>query len=315
MSSCGHEQGPLVSVIIPCHNQGQFVAEAVESALSQRRVTLEVVVVDDGSTDSTQDALGRFGEKIRVVRKRQPAERGAARNSGARAARGDLLAFLDADDRWLPGKLAAQVPRAIAGQACVTGWKAVDSRGRLIRVCKPQSATSLIDVLFHNPGYAPSTLMLPRTLFMQIGGFPEEITVQGSEDWLILVKLLASGAKITALPDVLLCYRVHDQQSTASPARRSASMWAAVDWIEEHGYVHGKSARRLRARTAGVVAAGFAFQGQPEDALSWVRRAGRQRVASETGRALGLTAASLVTGWLRRRGYGSLLDRVRTATG
>jgi glycosyltransferase involved in cell wall biosynthesis len=101
---------PLLSVVIPTWNRARLVGEAIESALMQREGAVEVIVVDDGSTDGTPDALaGRFGARIRLLRMPERRGPGAARNAGVRAATGELLAFLDSDDLWLPGKLDAEL--------------------------------------------------------------------------------------------------------------------------------------------------------------------------------------------------------------
>jgi glycosyltransferase involved in cell wall biosynthesis len=101
---------PLLSVVIPTWNRARMVCEAVESALSQRAGQIEVIVVDDGSTDDTADVLARvFGSRIRLLRLPERRGVGAARNAGVRLARGELLAFLDSDDLWLPGKLDAEL--------------------------------------------------------------------------------------------------------------------------------------------------------------------------------------------------------------
>jgi glycosyltransferase involved in cell wall biosynthesis len=97
----------LVTVIIPAYNCASTVAETLESVLAQDHAATEVVVVNDGSKDDTLQVLSRFGERIRVID--QPnAGPPAARNTGLRAARGEYIAFLDADDVWIQGKLAAQ---------------------------------------------------------------------------------------------------------------------------------------------------------------------------------------------------------------
>src|SRR5215203_3209221 len=94
---------PLVSVIIPCYNQGAFLAESVQSALSQTYPCVEIVVVNDGSTDDTEAVAARFPE-VRCVTQENRGLAGA-RNRGLAESRGDLLIFLDADDRLLPGAI------------------------------------------------------------------------------------------------------------------------------------------------------------------------------------------------------------------
>ena len=98
----------MVSVIIPCWNAAAYVREAIDSALAQTFAPLEVVVVDDGSTDGSRDIIRSFGERVRCVESAH-AGGGAARNRGAAAARGDYWLFLDADDVLLPGAAAALV--------------------------------------------------------------------------------------------------------------------------------------------------------------------------------------------------------------
>jgi len=97
-----------VSVVIPAYNSGRFIARAVESVLGQSRAAAEVIVVDDGSTDDTGEAVRRYGERVRYVRQENGGA-SVARNTGVAAAEGEWIAFLDADDEWLPGKLAAQM--------------------------------------------------------------------------------------------------------------------------------------------------------------------------------------------------------------
>src|SRR4051812_6975653 len=101
-------QSPLVSVIVPAFNDERYLGEALKSALAQDYANKEIIVVDDGSTDSTPQILSTFSREIRVFRQ---SNGGApvARNAAIAQARGKYLAFLDADDLWLPQKLSAQI--------------------------------------------------------------------------------------------------------------------------------------------------------------------------------------------------------------
>src|SRR3954447_2873031 len=103
---------PTISVIIPIWNRANSVGAAIESALSQTlplNHSLEIIVVDDGSNDRPDEKLAHFGDRIRLVRHPTNLGAAAARNSGCAAATGEYLAFLDSDDQWLPGKIAAQL--------------------------------------------------------------------------------------------------------------------------------------------------------------------------------------------------------------
>src|SRR5215472_10802511 len=94
-----------VSVVIPVFNEAGVVRRAIGSVLTQELAPLEIIVVDDGSTDATPSVLGTFGDRIRVLRQAN-AGAAAARNTGAAAASGEYLAFLDADDEWHPAMLS-----------------------------------------------------------------------------------------------------------------------------------------------------------------------------------------------------------------
>lgn len=99
---------PLVSVIMPAHNTARYIEDAIDSVLEQGYRPLELIVIDDGSTDGTVELLQRYGNRIRLITQSNKGA-GAARNQGLQAAQGEFIAFLDSDDLWLPGKVAAQV--------------------------------------------------------------------------------------------------------------------------------------------------------------------------------------------------------------
>ena len=97
-----------VSVVMAAYNYAPYISEAIESVLAQTRPPLDVIVVDDGSTDATPEVLAAFGDRIRVLRQTNQGA-SAARNRGIEAARGEYIAFIDADDVWKPRKLELQM--------------------------------------------------------------------------------------------------------------------------------------------------------------------------------------------------------------
>lgn len=111
----------LVSVIIPTYNRAKTIERAVDSALGQTWKSIEVIVVDDGSADHTLEVLAKYGDKIRVIPQKNQGP-SAARNTGIRAARGEVISFLDSDDSWLPEKTERQAKllqrTAVAGVGC-----------------------------------------------------------------------------------------------------------------------------------------------------------------------------------------------------
>ncbi len=170
--------GPLVSVVLPTCNRRQFVKQAVDSVLAQDGAAFELIVVDDGSTDDTPAVLRSYGERIRILRQ---ANRGvsAARNAGIRAARGGLLALLDSDDYWLPGKLAAQVDFFQAHPAaliCQTEeiWVRNGVRvnpGRRHR----KSGGWIFEKTLPLCLVSPSAVMMKKTLLDEVGLFDERL--------------------------------------------------------------------------------------------------------------------------------------------
>ncbi len=169
---------PLVSVVIPTYNREGMVGQAIDSVLCQDFSDFELIVVDDGSTDKTPDLLRSYGERIRIIR--QP-NRGvsAARNAGIRAAAGSLIALLDSDDEWLPGKLKTQIeffkshPEALICQTeeiWIRNGQRVNPKKRHKKpsgwIFTPSLELCLV---------SPSAVMMRGELFDRVGFFDEDL--------------------------------------------------------------------------------------------------------------------------------------------
>lgn len=176
---------PLVSVVLPTYNRARLIARAVRSVLQQSYPFLELIVVDDGSTDGTDAVVRAFRDPrlrfFRLARNRGPA---AARNEGIRHARGELLAFQDSDDEWLPQKLARQVPALLAappGVAMVYGSVvrvAANGRERCFAapVFTPEDETTFDRALALGVGgIAMPACLIRREAFLEVGGFDEHL--------------------------------------------------------------------------------------------------------------------------------------------
>ncbi|MBN1920166.1 MAG: glycosyltransferase [Anaerolineae bacterium] len=206
-----------VSVIIPSYNCSALLAQAVESVLAQNYPATEILVVDDGSTDNTSSVMQNYGESIRFIA--QPhLGRSCARNRGIRLAKGDYIAFLDADDLWVPQKLETQIA-ALAHHSAVK-WaycrtRLVDEQG--IPLQSPfwsdifGSGHSGVhdvfeDLLIGRIGISTSTIVVDRASLLQVGLFDESLLT--AEDTNLWIRLAQQIGPILFTPSVLATRRV-----------------------------------------------------------------------------------------------------------
>lgn len=254
---------PEVTVVIPTRNRWGLLRRTLAGALAQDSVDLEVVLVDDGSTDETR-TLGECDQRrLRVIR--LPERRGSAhaRNAGIAAARGRWVAFLDDDDLWAPLKLRLQLDAAEAAGAdfVYAGAIVVDPSARVIRegLPIPDPTTLLPDMLrrYVMPGGC-SNPIVHTALLERTGGFDERF--YGLYDWDMWIRL-ASAGRAAACPQTLVAYVEHSANMSLE----------AYDVLPEYEYLMVKH-RALR-ESLGVEADRSAF-------LGWVigerRRAGRR---------------------------------------
>ena len=195
----------LVSVIIPTYNRAMKTGRAVASVLFQTYRDCEVIVVDDGSSDDTQEVLQRFGSRIRVLVHEENRGVSAARNNGIRASQGPLIAFLDSDDYWFPEKVARQVaffkhhPEAVACQ----GEELWIRKGRRVNPMAKHLKPSgeIFEPSLRLCLVSPSAVMLRRTLLDEVGLFDE--TLPACEDYDLWLRI-SCRYPVHLLPEPLL---------------------------------------------------------------------------------------------------------------
>jgi glycosyltransferase involved in cell wall biosynthesis len=237
---------PLISCVIPVFNGERYLREAVDSILAQTYRPLQIIVADDGSTDGTPAMAAGYDGQVRYLRQAN-AGPGAARNLGIDAARGEFIAFLDADDLWHPEKLARQFARFEARpelDLCVTHVKnfwAPELRKEEARLRNHRLARPL-------PGYIMQTVLARRALFQRVGKFAPELRHGDVKEWFL--RAAEHGAVIELLPDVLVSRRLH--KSNLSRLQTAAS-------LDEH--LQLVKASLDRRRTYGTVPAPYKFPG------------------------------------------------------
>jgi len=201
----------LVSVVIPAYNCARTIRQTLESALTQEDAELEVIVVDDGSSDATVEIVEAIPDpRVRLVRQSN-AGPAAARNTGTLQARGTWVAYLDADDLWLPHKLRTQLavlssrPDVLAVQASAY---IVDDQLNVLwlnRCTQPENLL-LSFLRFQNLPNAPSSWIVAREKLLEIGNWDAELAIL--EDWEFSLRL-ARYCNPVCLPEPLSMYRQH----------------------------------------------------------------------------------------------------------
>lgn len=203
---------PRVSAIIPNYNYAHYLPRAIDSVLGQTYPHVEIVVVDDGSTDNSETVLKSYGSRIRWVRQQNQGV-AAARNHGVRETSGELLAFLDADDLWLPLKLERQVQRLVDDPdlgLVHCGVEEIDGTGAHMRVrldgLEGWVATELL--LFQRAVIlgGGSGLLVSRTTFEAAEGFDTRLST--SADWDFFYRI-AANHRVGFVPEPLVKYRIH----------------------------------------------------------------------------------------------------------
>jgi glycosyltransferase involved in cell wall biosynthesis len=197
--------GPLLSCIVPCFQGERYLAEALDSILTQTHRPLEIIVVDDGSSDNSSTVVEGFGDRVRYHRQENRGPAGAC-NTGLGLATGDLVAFLEQDDLWIPDKAVRQLREfeADAGLGyCV---------GLIHNFWIPELAHEAgryrdLPVMQPVPGYVVQTLMARRRVFEQVGLFDESLPLAFASDWFL--RAADSGVTGHLVPEVLTQRRLH----------------------------------------------------------------------------------------------------------
>jgi teichuronic acid biosynthesis glycosyltransferase TuaG len=262
---------PRISVVIPAYDAERFLSDAVESVLRQTLRDLELIIVNDGSTDATRFLAERFREgdqRVRIVDKRNGGL-SSARNAGIAAASGDLICFLDADDILLPDKLERQARFLMDFPGCdlvYSDYYVGDSEMTPIWLESVRPGIVRMDEwLLYRNRFAPLSPLLRARLVAATGGFDETLTA--AEDWDYWIRAAQHG-RFSYLPGPVGVYRLHAGQMHNDPRRmrsngrrvanknfpRGSRQWrilvASWTWAEGR---HASGARRLALLPVKVV--------------------------------------------------------------
>jgi len=219
---------PLVSVIMPAYNCASYIGQALNSALAQDYENIEIIVINDGSTDSTPDILASYGDRITVLNQKNSGS-AAARNFGLRTAKGEYLAFLDSDDYWLANKISLQVeylqnhPDTGLVYCDWIEWRA-DQDGKFQMPSDINEDMSLeiddkysgwlYNLLLLDCYVHTSTVLMRKPVYLKAGEFDVKLRRGQDYDYWIRVSRIT---KLDKLKAVLSFYRIHGGSITRKP--------------------------------------------------------------------------------------------------
>ncbi len=210
----------MVSFVIPNYNHARYLGQAIASALAQTYPNVEVIVVDDGSTDDSRAVAAAFGSRIRYIHQ-QNAGLSAARNTGVRAAQGEYIALLDADDLVEPHyaeRLLAALAGAPHAAGAYCGFRFVDQENRPLsrieqRIAAPEA---LYGALLNGNYWVPASLLAHSTCYQAQGEF--DTTLRACEDWDVWLRF-SRHYRLVGIEDVLVRYRVVTGSMSSDPQR------------------------------------------------------------------------------------------------
>ncbi|BAQ64667.1 glycosyltransferase [Geminocystis sp. NIES-3709] len=226
------KEQPFLSVVIPTYNCSKYIIEAIESVFSQTYSNLEIIVIDDGSIDNTKTIIKPYLNRISYFyQDNQGASK--ARNFGIEKAKGELIAFLDADDFFLlPTKLSEQIAYFEAQSSLGfvhSGWQIVNEFGNKLQERLPWRQVpefNLASWLLYNP-VRPSAMIFKRNWLVKIGGFDEEL--RQSEDFDLGARLILEGCEGKWLKKVTVGYRKHGTNTTNKVQQQAENLLKGLD--------------------------------------------------------------------------------------
>ncbi len=219
---------PLVSVVIPAYNSGCFLAETIQSILGQTYVPLEIIIVNDGSTDNTAIVLAKFRlhENLRVIHHSTNRGQAAARNNGIRAARGDYIAFCDADDIWLPEKVEKQMNvfwRNEKAEIVYCDIYKFDQHHIFPKtlwqeknITPVRGGSELLTNIFYRNFIPGAMTVVKKDIFHKAGFYDESLRV--CEEYDLWLRMIAANIQIDFCLEPLAKYRQHPNQISRNVA-------------------------------------------------------------------------------------------------
>lgn len=272
---------PLVSVITAAFNMGHYLPEAIESVLKQDYPNIELIVVNDGSTDDTCEILGKYGNdpRVKIIHQENKGQT-AAKNRGFAEAKGELIAFCDADNRWLPGKLKLQVPLLMnnPGVGVVYGdIILIDGSGNRKPPTRTKRYSGKITARLLRDNFVTfNTTLISRELMQEMNGFDESLRMAIDYDLWLRISL---DHEFLFVPEPLVEYRIWEGQMSHRTGERMDNFFQLLNKFicENPGRIAPAEARLAWAHSYTTKANWLSSIGRRREAWHLYFRALRQR--------------------------------------
>lgn len=236
-------QPAKISVIMPNYNNGKFIAQAIDSVLQQDYPNIELIVIDDGSTDNSMEVISSYGGRISILRQQNKGA-AAARNHGMRFAQGKFISFIDSDDIWLQGKLSSQIDflnKNTEFIACFCSWRAWNGSDNYDFLTK--NAPTNYEVQQDHTGWlylkllkssiiSTITILIRKDIVELVGFFDEKLTSGEDHDYWIRLSRVGKIAKISNL---FALYRTNPSSITNSVQCKNFSLVVLKNNVERFG--------------------------------------------------------------------------------
>lgn len=242
----------LVSVAIPAYNQADYLREAISSVLAQTYTEVEIIVVDDGSTDHTRDVCGEFNGRLRYIYQENDGTcGGTSRTRAIRECRGEFVALLDHDDRWLPEKLSQQVrmfSQAPSLAVVFTGWRGIDAAGKSSSQDYLEAPSgNVFHALLQRDWYVVSSALIRREVVLD----HLSALQMGPGDYSLWLSI-SRRHEVGFVKECLTEYRSYDGNYSSDYVRGAREIEALLTYVKEHRLLHPDCEHCLEASASGL---------------------------------------------------------------
>jgi len=204
---------PLVSVVIPSYNRASIIKRTIMSVLDQDISDIEIVVIDDGSTDNTKQIVNKINYPSLMYVYQENKGPGAARNKGIKIANGEFIAFLDSDDLFLANKINLQLSilktRSDVGLVYGAHYL-IDGNGKIIHKSRVNTRITTEYLLLRWAPFVTSTILIRRSWLERINYFDESPSLRRSEDWDLVIRLSIAGCQLVGINEPIVKYKLHN---------------------------------------------------------------------------------------------------------